>query len=90
VLCRNCIYMQEPSDELFRKIAQEQCSVINDEKARELCIKETFTVLKESYTQLRRIYESIVFCNIKKTLVVANPNKPTQTIKKCPLFKQRQ
>lgn len=90
MLCRNCIYMQEPSDELFRKIAQEQCSAIDDENARDLCIKEIFTTLKESYTRLRRIYKSIVFCNIKKTLVVANPDKPTQTIKKCPLFKQKQ
>ncbi len=87
--CMNCIYRADINDNAINSIAEPLCSGIENEQERLACIENMKTLIRNTVTELRMRYKLIIYCKAKNTIVVSNPDKPTQTVKQCSLYKEK-
>lgn len=85
MLCLKCKYAynhyNEIEEETLKQLVQEQ-------------LKEDYATWKQTidmaYSDIARRYPVVKFCIKKLTWVVGNPQRPTQTIRQCEYFEEKQ
>jgi len=48
------------------------------------------TELKQLEQEMKKYYSCVVYCSVHKTLVVANPEIPTQCLRECENFQSQE